>query len=59
MAQIPGKNMRLSIIFWFENHRERRIYREKWQPSAFSVYSVVDFKEELKETIWWFSNGNI
>lgn len=32
-----------SIIFWFENHRERRGHREKWQPSEFSVYSVVDY----------------
>ncbi|MDP3106079.1 MAG: hypothetical protein Q8M95_15915 [Candidatus Methanoperedens sp.] len=35
---------RLNIIFWYEkNHREHRGHREKWQPSAFSVYSVVDY----------------
>ena len=37
------EKVRLYIIFWFENHREHRGHREKWQPSAFSVYSVVDY----------------
>ena len=38
-VRIPG----LSIIFWFENHTELKGHREKWQTSAFSVYSVVDY----------------
>jgi hypothetical protein len=35
--------LRLSIAVLFENHRDLRVHREKWQPSAFSVYSVVDY----------------
>jgi hypothetical protein len=34
--------LRFPIIFWFENHTELRGHREKWQPSVFSVYSVVN-----------------
>ncbi len=34
---------KLSIIFQFENHREHRVHREKWQSSVLSVYSVVDY----------------
>ncbi len=54
-AYFEVKNRIRSIIFWFENHREHRGHREKWQSSALSVYSVVDclceysfFQKKLK-----------
>ena len=42
-AYLAVKNIILSIISRFENHREHRGHREKWQHSALSVYSVVDY----------------
>jgi hypothetical protein len=40
-------NLRSSAVCFsksdHKNHREHRGHRENWQPSALSVYSVVDF----------------
>jgi len=54
---------RHSIIFWYVNHRE---HREKWQPSAFSVDSVVDcvckysfFQNKLKNLSIPYDVGSI
>jgi hypothetical protein len=41
-ASFAVRILRFPIIFWFENHTELKGHRKKWQPSAFSVYSVVD-----------------
>jgi len=38
-----SRGLRLPIIFWFENHREHRGHREKWQRSVLSECSVVDY----------------
>ncbi|VVB52360.1 Uncharacterised protein [uncultured archaeon] len=55
---------RHSIIFWYVNHREHRVHIEKWPPSAFSVYSVVDckysfFQEKLKNLSIPYDVGSI
>ena len=48
---------RFYIIFCFENHEDQRGHREKWQTSAYSVYTVVYylckysfFPEEIKKS---------
>src|SRR4030067_1028103 len=54
-----SRSFRLPIIFWFENHREHRGHREKWQSSVLSECSVVDYLYKYSFFLQRMSKTNI